>query len=263
MPRKTARQTYKAVGQQAVKAGVVSQQAFNTSMASADQYSAADLRKATKKLKDAIKKSKKTAKRQSAKAKKQTAKKNKVTESLRKRAGRFMRAIKANKIAAKQGKSKPMDFTSIEGKRDQYEAFVALYKGVKIPRNTKSKKSKKRVSAKTAYQSIKAQSKKPYMLKKGYRIPYKVVGGGGKGAGIIKAIPGSKAIPFAKLSDAEQREVVAFLNSEEGKMLRGKGAPKTVSLQKIQAQAAKQKTRRQTVKSRKTNKGRKPASQQK
>lgn len=266
MPRKTARQTYKAVGQQAVKAGVVSQQAFNTSMASADQYSAADLRKATKKLKDAIKKSKKSAaaaaKRQSNKSKKQAAKKNKVTESLRKRAGRIMRAIKAGKVAEKQGKSKPMDFTSVEGKRAQYEAFVALYKDVKLARKSKSKKSKKRVSVKTAYQSIKGQ-KKPYMLKKGYRIPYKVVGGGGKGAGIIKAIPGSKAIPFAKLSDAEQREVVAFLNSEEGKMLRSKGAPKVVSLQKIQAQAAKQKTRRQTVKSRKTNKGRKPASQQK
>jgi hypothetical protein len=172
-----------------------------------------------------------------------------------------MRAIKAGKIAAKQGKSKPMDFTSLEGNRAKYDAFVKLYAGVVLGRKSKTRKSKKRVSVKVTYQSIKGQ-KKPYMLKKGYRIPYKVIGGGGKGAGIIKAVPGSKATPFAKLEESEQRAVVAFLNSDEGKSLRGKGAPKVVSLQKIQAQAAAQQTRRKTVKSRKTNKGRKPASQQ-
>ncbi len=290
MPRKTVRQTYKAVAQQAVKAGIVPQQAFKQAMASIDQHSDAEIKKDIAALRREIKKSKKQAGgqqakkkttkrgkslkqktkaiRQSAKAriqktkashkaKLQARKATNVTKPLRSRAGKIMRAIKAGKIAAKQGKSKPMDFTSLKSNREKYEAFVKLYAGVVLGRKSKTKKSKKRVSAKAAYQSIKAQGKKPYMLKKGYRIPYKVIGGGGKGAGIIKAIPGSKAIPFAKLSDAEQREVVAFLNSDEGKMLRGKGAPKTVSLQKIQAQAAAQQTRRKSVKSRKSAKSRK------
>jgi len=289
MPRKTVRQTYKAVGQQAVKAGIVAQQAFKQAMATIDQHSDAEIKKDIAALRREIKKSKKQAGgqqakkkttkrgkslkqktkaiRQSAKAriqktkashkaKLQARKATNVTKPLRSRAGKIMRAIKAGKIAAKQGKSKPMDFTSLKSNREKYEAFVKLYAGVVLGRKSKTKKSKKRVSAKAAYQSIKGQ-KKPYMLKKGYRIPYKVIGGGGKGAGIIKAIPGSKAMPFAKLSESEQREVVAFLNSDEGKMLRGKGAPKTVSLQKIQAQAAAQQTRRKSVKSRKSAKSRK------
>lgn len=280
MPRKTVRQTYKAVGQQAVKAGIVRQQDFSAAMAQAQNYSDAQLSKDVKALRAAIKQSKKQAGgqqkkpkkpmtlkqkaaaiRQSAKIaiQKQTAKQkarktSTVTKEVRSRANQIMRAIKGSKIAAIQGMSKPSAFTSVEGTRAKYEAFVKLYAGVVLGRKSKSRKPKK-LSVKAAYNSIKGQ-KKPYMLKKGYRIPYKVIGGGDKGAGIIKAVPGSKATPFSKLDESEQRMVVAFLNSDEGKSLRGEGAPKVVSLQKIQAQAAAQKARRQARKTPKSNKPR-------
>ena len=327
--RKTARQSYKAAGQKAVKAGLITQQQLASAMASAQNYTDEQLREEVTKIQAAVKQSKKsaggqrktmtaqqkkkaaaqkrkaasqkkkatTASRKAAAAQKRKAasqKKKKlaeqrkaskaasrkarsqkratqreaarlkkaerraqvVTKPLRSRAGKLMRAIKSGKIAAKQGKSSPQDFTSIEGNRSKYEAFVKLYEGVVVGRKSRKSTKPKRVSVKARFQSIKGQ-KYPYQLKKGYRIPYKVVGGGGKGAGIIKTIPGSKATPFSKLSDAEQAQVVAFLNSEEGKMLRSKGAPKVVSLQKIKAQAAAQMQRRKSVKSRKSAKSRK------
>ena len=82
-------------------------------------------------------------------------------------------------------------------------------------------------------------------------------GGGAKGAGVVVKVPGSKAPAFSSLSDAEQAKVVAFLNSDAGKKLRGKGAgKKTVSLQAMKRDAAAQKQRRSKKRAtRKSQKG--------
>lgn len=187
----------------------------------------------------------------------------KIPQTLRSRVGKIVRAIKSGKIAVKQGKASPSAFP-LQDARDRYTAFAALYSDARITRksrkSTKSRKSRKtRKSIKNVFAQIQGQ-KYPYMLKKGYRIPSRVVGGGGKGAGVIVTVPGSKATPFSKLTEAQQANVVAFLNSEKGKKLRGKGAgKKTVSLQAIKRQATAEKQRRASVKKRSTAKSQKGA----
>lgn len=183
----------------------------------------------------------------------------KIPKLLRSRVGKIMRAIKAGTVAVKQGKDTPSKY-ALSDARDRYTAFANLYKDERITRKSrKSRKSKKtRKSIKAVYAQVQGQ-KFPYMLKKGYRVPARVVGGGARGAGIIRAVPGSGAAAFSTLSDAEQAKVVAFLNAN-GKKLRGKGAgTKTVSLQAIKRQATAQTQRRKSQKaarkSRKSVKG--------
>lgn len=187
-----------------------------------------------------------------------------IPKALRARVGRLVRAIKAGKIVAKQQRgiaiTSPSSYAPIgardaSGAHGRYERFDTLYKGVRVTRKSlKSRKSKKvaRMSVKKRFQTIKEQ-KFPYQLVKGYRVPARVVGGGGGGAGVIKAIPGSGAAPFHSLSAADQAKVAAFLNAA-GAKLRGKGAPKKVSLQAMRQQAAKQVARRASIKSRKSRK---------
>jgi len=185
-----------------------------------------------------------------------------IPKALRARVGRLVRAIKAGKIVAKQQRGiaitapssyAPIGARDASGAHGRYERFDALYKGVRVTRKSlKSRKSKKvaRMSVKKRFQTIKEQ-KYPYQLVKGYRVPARVVGGGGTGAGVIKAIPGSGAAPFHTLSAADQAKVASFLNAA-GAKLRGKGAPKKVSLQAMRQQAAKQVARRASIKSRKS-----------
>jgi hypothetical protein len=190
-----------------------------------------------------------------------------IPKGLRARVGRLVRAIKAGKIVAKQQRgiaiTSPSSYAPIgardaSGAHGRYERFDALYKGVRVTRKSlKSRKSRKsnkvaRMSVKKRFQTIKEQ-KFPYQLVKGYRVPARVVGGGGSGAGVIKAIPGSGAAPFHSLSAADQAKVAAFLNAA-GAKLRGKGAPKKVALQAMRQQAAKQVARRASIKSRKSRK---------
>lgn len=178
----------------------------------------------------------------------------KIPKTLRARVGKIVRAIKSGRVAVKQGKASPSNY-ALQDARDRYTAFASLYADARITR--KSRKSRKtgksrktRTSVKALYAKVQGQ-KYPYMLKKGYRVPSKVVGGGARGAGVITTIPGSKATPFSQLSAEDQAKVVAFLNSEKGKKLRGKGAgKKTVSLQAIRRQASAQKQRRASRKSR-------------
>ena len=184
----------------------------------------------------------------------------KIPKPLRARVGKIVRGIKAGTIAVKQGKATPSAYALADA-RDRYTAFAKLYSDVRVTRKSrKSRKSRKtRKSIKNVFAQIQGQ-KYPYMLKKGYRIPSRVVGGGGKGAGIIVTVPGSKATPFNQLTDAQQANVAAFLNSEKGKKLRGKGAgTKTVSLQAIKRQATAEKQRRASVKKRTTAKSQKGA----
>lgn len=183
----------------------------------------------------------------------------KIPKLLRSRVGKIMRAIKAGTVAVKQGKDTPSKY-ALSDARDRYTAFANLYKDERITRKSrKSRKSKKtRKSIKAVFAQVQGQ-KFPYMLKKGYRVPARVVGGGARGAGIIRAVPGSGAAAFSTLSDAEQAKVVAFLNAN-GKKLRGKGAgTKTVNLQAIKRQATAQTQRRKSQKaarkSRKSIKG--------
>lgn len=169
----------------------------------------------------------------------------KIPKLLRSRVGKIMRAIKAGTVAVKQGKDTPSKY-ALSDARDRYTAFANLYKDERITR--KSRKSKKtRKSIKAVFAQVQGQ-KFPYMLKKGYRVPARVVGGGARGAGIIRAVPGEGAAAFSTLSDAEQAKVVAFLNAN-GKKLRGKGAgTKTVNLQAIKRQATAQTQRRKSQK---------------
>ena len=183
----------------------------------------------------------------------------KIPKLLRSRVGKIMRAIKAGTVAVKQGKDTPSKY-ALSDARDRYTAFANLYKDERITRKSrKSRKSKKtRKSIKAVFAQVQGQ-KFPYMLKKGYRVPARVVGGGARGAGIIRAVPGSGAPAFSTLSDAEQAKVVAFLNAN-GKKLRGKGAgTKTVNLQAIKRQATAETQRRKSQKaarkSRKSIKG--------
>ena len=198
-------------------------------------------------------------KSQKAKSQKQARTSAKSQKLLRSRVGKIMRAIKAGTVAVKQGKDTPSKY-ALSDARDRYTAFANLYKDERITRKSrKSRKSKKtRKSIKAVFAQVQGQ-KFPYMLKKGYRVPARVVGGGARGAGIIRAVPGSGAPAFSTLSDAEQAKVVAFLNAN-GKKLRGTGAgTKTVNLQAIKRQATaetqRHKSQKAARKSRKSIKG--------
>jgi hypothetical protein len=50
---------------------------------------------------------------------------------------------------------------------------------------------------------------------------------------VVRVIPKSGALPFRRLDEGDQRAVVQFLNTEGGKTLRGKGAKRQVTFQKI------------------------------
>ena len=111
----------------------------------------------------------------------------------------------------------------------------------KLKKSVKKSKSGGRKSVSARYQAIKQQGKVPYYLAKG---TVRRIGGGPGGPGVVRVVPGSKAPAFNTLPEAEQRRVLAYLNSEKGKSLRGPGASRKVdtqgilNLKKAEAQAA-------------------------
>jgi len=165
-------------------------------------------------------------------------KSKKLPEGLKKRAQRLVAAIKSGKIKAKSGKTKPSDYKGTA--RERYDKFVALYKGIRIPAKGKKSSGPKAPGIKEVYDSLPARGKKPYYLSAGYHVNAFNVGGGKKGPGIVRTIPGSGATPFSKLSEAEKKKVIKFLNTKNGKKLRTKGAPGTASLTEME-RVAKQK----------------------
>lgn len=147
------------------------------------------------------------------------------------RVRKLVAGIKAGKIVAKQGKSKPADYTT-GTRRQKYERFAALYRGVRISK----KKGAARPSVSKAYAQLQG-TKYPYYLSRGYTVKTFKVGGGPSGPGLIRAIPGSGAQSFRDLPAGQQAKVVKFLNGA-GASLRSKGARKQVNLVTMQKQAA-------------------------
>lgn len=164
-------------------------------------------------------------------------KSSKLPKTLKARAGKISRAIAAGKIVAKQQKTKPSDYAS-GTTREKYEKFVALYSGVRIPKKGAKAKGP---SVKAVYQQIKMsrnRKKYPYYLSRGYHVKAFNVGGGKRGPGIVRRIPGYQSKPFSALTATEKKRVVSFLNGP-GKGLRSKGAPKQVNLQAAMQQGKK------------------------
>jgi len=114
---------------------------------------------------------------------------------------------------------------------------------------SKARKKSARKSMKARYQAIKQQAgaqKFPYYLAKGY---VRRIGGGPGGPGVVRVVPGTGATPFSRLSAGEKRKVLNYLNTKNGKSLRGKGAKRKVDVQgiinlKANEKAAKQQARR-------------------
>ena len=160
---------------------------------------------------------------------KKRAKKGTVTTTLSSRAKRLANAIKAGRVQARQG---VRSVTQAQGatKRAKYQKFLALYEGVRIPSKPVAKKVKSPRYNYRLVPGVQGQSKYPYYLAAGFTSR---VGGGATGPGVVRAIPKSGAPPFRSLSEEQQRKIVAFLNSAEGKKLRGKGAKRAVSFQAV------------------------------
>ena len=161
-------------------------------------------------------------------ASKKRAKAGGVTDAMRERAALLVAAIKSGRLAAKQGVTKPAE---AQGKtpRDRYVKFIAMHKKARVSAAPSAKKTKTK-TVRTVYQQIKGQKKFPYFLSAGYTAR---VGGGASGPGVVRVIPKSGALPFRRLEEDDQRAVVQFLNTEGGKTLRGKGAKRQVTFQKI------------------------------
>lgn len=145
----------------------------------------------------------------------------------------------------------------------RYEAFFETYapalkqaklltgrgKMGALPKKSKSRKSKSggRKSVAKRFSAIKQQGKVPYYLAKG---SVRRIGGGPGGPGVVRVIPGSKATPFNQLSDAEKRRVLNYLNSQNGKSLRGPGAKRMVDVQGVINLKASEKAARQAARAR-------------
>jgi hypothetical protein len=163
------------------------------------------------------------------KATKKRAKKGGITDAMKSRAATLTAAIKAGRLAVKQGIDSP---TKAQGKtpRARYAKFLQIYKGARPAAASKKAAKPKVKSVRAVYQQIKGQQKFPYYLSAGYTAR---VGGGASGPGVIRAVPKSGATPFRRLDEDKQKDVVRFLNTEAGKSLRGKGAKRQVTFQKI------------------------------
>jgi hypothetical protein len=175
-------------------------------------------KKVSKKAKRTSKKAKRTSKKVSASGRSRV-KKGSLPRMLKARVMKIVANIRAGNIVVKQGKGKPGDMAGDSAKA-RYIAFAKLYKGV---RKAAKKGTVKRVTE--IYKEIRVSGKKPYFLSSGYHVKAHNVGGGRRGQGIVRVIPGSKATPFSQLDEAKKRVVVAFLNSSGGRALRAKGAP--------------------------------------
>jgi hypothetical protein len=192
----------------------------------------AQIKKAQQAVQQMVQQAKQQAKAQAPKkaASKKRAKKGGVTDAMKARAATLTAAIKAGRMAAKQGVTSP---AKAQGKtaRARYAKFLQIYKGARPAAAASKKSAKPKVkTVRKVYQQIKGQQKFPYYLSAGYTAR---VGGGASGPGVIRAVPKSGAVPFRRLDEDKQKDVVRFLNTEAGKGLRGKGAKRQVTFQKI------------------------------
>ena len=146
------------------------------------------------------------------------------------RANAIARAIRSGKISAKN--SNIPSYTAYQSgtRKQKVDRFVAQYKGVRI---AKKSSGPKRESVAGIYQGM-AAPKQPYFLSRGYKVDSFKVGGGRKGPGTVRKVAGKQGLPFKKLTAADKKKIIAFLNSSTGKKLRGVGAPQSASLQKMQ-----------------------------
>ncbi len=190
----------------------------------------AQIKKAQQAVQQMVQQAKQQAKAQAPKkaASKKRAKKGGVTDAMKSRAATITAAIKAGRLAAKQGVTSPAKAQG-QTPRARYTKFLALYKGARPAASKKAAKPKAK-TVRAVYQQIKGQQKFPYYLTAGYTAR---VGGGASGPGIIRAVPKTGAVPFRRLDEDKQKDVVRFLNTEAGKGLRGKGAKRQVTFQKI------------------------------
>ena len=76
----------------------------------------------------------------------------------------------------------------------------------------------------------------------------------------MRVIPGSKATPFNQLSEAEKRRVLSYLNSDNGKSLRGPGAKRKVDVQGVIKLRANEKAARQAARAKSKSKSGRKAS---
>jgi len=167
-----------------------------------------------------------------------------VPKAMKARSDKLVRGIEAGKVQVREGWRKPSDVPS-QSAKERYALFNVAYEDVRILR----KSSRSGSGLVEAYASI-SGDKAPYFLQAGYT---RSVGGGARGPGVVRAIPGMKAKPFRSLTDADQLAVARFLNGA-GQALRGEGAPKKVDLAAIyaltpnrKAKVAKQQVRVQAV----------------
>lgn len=144
------------------------------------------------------------------------------TKTMKARAAKIVRAIASGRIKAVRGLGKPADASGATP-RKRYEQFLAAYKTARITRKS-ARGTRASKGIKSRYAALRGQ-KFPYYLVHGYKVPSYPVGGGRRGPGVIRPIPGSGAPGFMALTDAQKREVVAFLNGT-GKVLRSKGTGK-------------------------------------
>ena len=172
-----------------------------------------------------------TAPKAKATAKKGTkrAKKGTVTDNLRSRAATLANAIRGGRVAVRQGVKSPKDAAG-QTNRAKYQKFMAVYKGVRIPKKAKGAMPKTPSYVYKLIPGQQSRQKFPYYLAAGYTSR---VGGGATGPGVVRVIPKTGATPFRSLDESKQREIVSFLNGDAGKALRGKGAKRKVTFQAI------------------------------
>ena len=157
-----------------------------------------------------------------------------------KRANAIARAIRSGTIAAKNSNITSYTKYQSGSRKQKVDRFVAQYKGVTV----KKRATASRQSVASMYQGM-ASPKDPYFLSRGYKVSAFKVGGGGSGPGTVRKIAGKQGLPFSKLTMADKKKIIAFLNSATGKKLRGVGAKQQASLQAMQqAKRAKMQKRK-------------------
>lgn len=189
------------------------------------------------------------------------------------------RLVVTQQLIDKALKPRNLDSFKSAVPEERYQMFLQFYKpllkkaGYSTARGTMGKLTKAgrrmlsaskrtgrkksvRKSVKARFQAIKQQGKFPYYLAKG---SVRRIGGGPGGPGVVRVVPGKGATPFSRLSDSEKKKVLNYLNTDNGKSLRGRGAKRKVDVQGIinlkknekaakQASRQKAKAKRQAAK---------------
>lgn len=189
------------------------------------------------------------------------------------------RLVVTEQMVDKALKPRNLDSFTSAVSEERYQMFLQFYKpllkkaGYSTARGTMGKLTKAgrrmlsaskstgrkksvRKSVKARFQAIKQQGKFPYYLAKG---SVRRIGGGPGGPGVVRVVPGKGATPFSRLSDSEKKKVLNYLNTDNGKSLRGRGAKRKVDVQGIinlkknekaakQASRQKAKAKRQAAK---------------